>query len=132
MVIGSVKGVTGFSLDYSKDGNIWQIGVMSINSIRDTGTFKVPFTAQYGFYRGLAEGRNEYSKVFFVFDPLPINFTDWKLERKVMQDILSWKVENESNIKKYLISRSTDGVHFTYVEEVQANGSTYYRVPIKK
>lgn len=130
--VGNIKNVTGFSLEYSKDAKAWS-NLKTINTVKDTGVYKLPVSPLvYGFYRVKVLGVTEASVIVNFFNPLPVTLTNWTLRSIGNYDILGWRSQNESNIKKYLISRSTDGVHFNYLQEVTAKGNSDYKITIRK
>lgn len=55
---------------------------------------------------------------------LPLTFTSFKAYRQNNNINIEWKTENESNIKKYDIEKSTDGIHFISAFEIAANNGT--------
>lgn len=52
-----------------------------------------------------------------------VNFGATKINQSV---VLNWNVENELNLKYYIVERSTDGVHFTKVGEVSGQSLSKY------
>ncbi len=130
VTISNLKNVTGFSVQYSRDNIVWSDAI--VLPIPDTGTYKFPFAAFTGFYRVKAIGVNQYSVTVKVLNALPVTVSNFWRVSDGQNDILMWHVEGESNIKKYLISRSLDGVHFEYVGEVPANGKSDYQIKIAR
>ncbi|MBL7767188.1 MAG: T9SS type A sorting domain-containing protein [Chitinophagaceae bacterium] len=52
--------------------------------------------------------------------PLPVYFESFEISRNHGVPVLNWTVINESNIKGYLVERSTDGVNFSAIHEEPA------------
>ncbi|MBS1927387.1 MAG: T9SS type A sorting domain-containing protein [Chitinophagaceae bacterium] len=75
------------------------------------------FSLQPGEYRVL------------VSSPITIPVTIISFNGKKSGDfnILSWKVNNEIDVQKYVVERSADGVHFSQIGEVNANGASNYQ-----
>lgn len=90
---------------------------------------------------------NRFRIVFAIAEkgPLPVTFTDINAHLLDAGSVLvNWKVENESNIKEYVVERSADGIHFTavgktdskhqtaalyqWLDEKPGTGYVYYRI----
>ncbi len=54
---------------------------------------------------------------------LPVQFTSIQLQRKNNDVQVSWGVENEINMVKYVVEYASDAVHFTPVTEVASSNS---------
>jgi hypothetical protein len=54
---------------------------------------------------------------------LPVQFTSIQLQRKNNEVQVSWGVENEINMVKYVVEYASDAVHFTPVTEVASSNS---------
>jgi hypothetical protein len=64
---------------------------------------------------------------FFVKTPsgaLPLQKLDFTGTAKQLENVLVWKTEQEVNIKKYVLQKSTDAVNFEDIYEVLANNNT--------
>jgi len=57
---------------------------------------------------------------------LPVTLINFSGKKNGNINVLSWKVNNEINVRNYVVERSNDGVSFSPVGEVSANGSTTY------
>lgn len=85
---------------------------------------------------------NRFLVIFRPLKPMPVTFNGVKAEKKESSVQVSWKVENEINVKQYNIEKSTYGVSFNTIGNVgadksenylfndvnPANGINYYRV----
>ena len=58
---------------------------------------------------------------------LPVQFTTIQLQRKNNEVQVSWGVENEINMVKYVVEYAADAVHFAPVKEVASSNSTSSR-----
>ncbi|MGG9972080.1 beta strand repeat-containing protein [Ferruginibacter sp. SUN002] len=58
--------------------------------------------------------------------PLPVTFNTVKATPENKNIAVEWKVENELNIKNYEVQRAADGVNFSTVATVTADGSAGY------
>ncbi len=58
--------------------------------------------------------------VFREMAPMPVTFTSINASQKNADILVQWKVENESNILRYEIEKSTDGNNFTKAGTVAA------------
>jgi Ig-like domain CHU_C associated/GEVED domain/Bacterial Ig-like domain (group 2) len=69
---------------------------------------------------------DRFRLVFKQLAPVPVTFVDVKAV-KVSKDVnVSWKVENEINIASYVVERSSNGIAFTAIDNVLANGTSVY------
>lgn len=80
--------------------------------------------------------------VFKPLTPVPVSFTDIKAEKQQRNALVTWKVENETNIDHYIVEESVDGRNFvtlgsqaasginTYsmLDRITKSGNNYYRV----
>jgi hypothetical protein len=55
---------------------------------------------------------------------LPVTFTSIIAQSKNTNIAVSWNVENELNIAKYIVQRSANGINFTDVAVIPAKGNT--------
>ncbi|UAY50713.1 beta strand repeat-containing protein [Ferruginibacter albus] len=88
-------------------------------------TTKVNFTVTAN---AASQAVNRFKIVFAFPDggPLPVTFTTVNA-RKTNDDIkVQWNVQNELNIKQYIVEKSVDGNTFTAVATVKANGAIQY------
>jgi hypothetical protein len=63
-----------------------------------------------------------------VSTPLPLEIIDFEgiLEKK--NAVLTWRVASESNLEHYLVEKSEDGIHFSFLKKIKAknqNAATY-------
>jgi hypothetical protein len=58
--------------------------------------------------------------------PLPVTFVDVKAIKQKEQINVTWKVENEINIREYAVEKSVNGVNFAKVGTVLATGLNEY------
>ncbi|UEG49485.1 hypothetical protein LK994_12660 [Ferruginibacter lapsinanis] len=57
---------------------------------------------------------------------LPVTISSIKAAQQNSNISVDWKVENEVNIKSYVVERSVDGIHFTAAGTINAAGSSMY------
>jgi 1,4-alpha-glucan branching enzyme len=57
---------------------------------------------------------------------LPVTIVNFSGRSNDGNNLLSWQVENEINVVRYELQRSTDGTHFENIGLVSANGSRNY------
>lgn len=118
-------------------------GIVS-NIDLDDDTTKYMFTASDAI--PATKAANRFSVVFTPAGLLPVNFSSIKAFEINNNVNVEWNVENEVNVQKYNIERSTDGIHFSFVssKDVTASqsgtkkyvwtdistltGTTYYRI----
>ncbi len=65
--------------------------------------------------------------IFIENSILPVRFIDFSAVSNNDQVSLKWIVSNETNVNRYIVERSTDGVHFTAIKEIaflQTNNPT--------
>jgi hypothetical protein len=65
------------------------------------------------------------SYVNILAGPLPVTFTGILAQRHSNDISVSWTVENESSMQKYVVEHSADGVHFKDSHEVDALNSSF-------
>ena len=102
-------------------------------------------TTTYNFVVSNNPGANSSSRFKIVFRPistLPVTFLDIKAKAQTKQVNVNWSVTQEVNIQRYTIERSTNGVDFTEIGNVNAlqmssyqfvdqnpvKGSIYYKI----
>jgi hypothetical protein len=66
---------------------------------------------------------NRFRMVFKLLAPVPVTFTDIRADKQQKNVLVSWKVENEVNIREYAIEKSADGRNFTQVATKAATGN---------
>jgi hypothetical protein len=66
---------------------------------------------------------NRFRLVFRALAPLPVSFVDVRADKQGQNVKVTWKVEQELNISRYEIEKSTDGRLFNFAGSVQANGN---------
>ncbi|MFM7710159.1 MAG: beta strand repeat-containing protein [Ferruginibacter sp.] len=71
-----------------------------------------------------ATGR--FRLVFRPLAPVPVTYTDVKAEKDEKRVRVTWTVENEVNIARYQIEKSTDGTSFTTMSQQAATSSRAY------
>ena len=92
----------------------------------------------------LSKAPDRFSVIFRPMGALPVTITSLKAKEKEGDILVEWKVENELNISKYEVERSTEGNHFVKIGEVasknlkageykwldenKVNGYNYYRL----
>lgn len=54
---------------------------------------------------------------------LPVNLTDFSVRRSNGVNILNWSTQQELNTRHFVVERSTDGVAYTGIGQVAANGN---------
>ncbi|MBC7865954.1 MAG: hypothetical protein H7X88_00315, partial [Gloeobacteraceae cyanobacterium ES-bin-316] len=89
---------------------------------------------------------NRFSVVFVAMAPLPVSFASVRASKKTPGILVEWKVENELNIKEYVLEKSADGITFypvntqsamrsnssttwyNYLDESMLSGNNFYRI----
>jgi hypothetical protein len=69
---------------------------------------------------------NRFKVIFKVSVVLPVTFTNINATRAGNTVSVKWNIENELNVSKYLVQRSSDGVNFETVGSVSANSINSY------
>ena len=69
---------------------------------------------------------DRFRMVFKKLAPVPVTFVDIKAEKQKDAVKVSWKVENEINVRNYTVERSANGRNFTEMGTVPATGSSLY------
>lgn len=64
--------------------------------------------------------------VFKSLNTTPVKFTNVKATQQSGAVAVEWKVENEVNVKTYEVEKSADGIHFTKVGSIIADGKVAY------
>ncbi|MBP6430200.1 MAG: endonuclease [Ferruginibacter sp.] len=57
---------------------------------------------------------------------LPVTITNLSAKKVSNNAVISWKISNEQSIRKYEIERSSNGITFEKIGEVNSNGNTTY------
>lgn len=74
---------------------------------------------------------DRFSLVYYTSGPLPVYFSSVKGYNQGSNNVVEWKVENELNINRYVIEKSTDGRNFstggTQPATGNNNGSVMYK-----
>jgi len=88
-------------------------------SLNDTSNINFTVNGQPGSY---AQNRFQliYTNISVAAGPLPVNFTGIHASRKNNNIQLSWTVEDEIALQKYIVEYATDGFHFKALEEVKS------------
>ena len=66
---------------------------------------------------------DRFRVVFSAARPLPVGFSTIKAAQQGKNIAVEWKVDNELNVRRYDVEKSTDGRNFTKLGEVNAKGS---------
>lgn len=63
-----------------------------------------------------------------VSGPLPVSFTAVNAFNKNREVMIEWKMATEINSKEFIVEKSTDGINFSYLSTVKANGlNSFYQ-----
>ena len=73
-----------------------------------------------------AYASDRFRIIFKQLRPLPVTFVDVKAIKQKEQINVTWKVENEINIREYAVEKSANGVNFIKVATVLASGLNEY------
>ncbi|MEP7165283.1 MAG: alpha-amylase family glycosyl hydrolase [Ferruginibacter sp.] len=68
----------------------------------------------------------EYHVYLNQFVPIPVTLISFTGKNTGNINLLSWTVNNEQDLSRYELERSTDGLHFSTVGSVTATGSSNY------
>ena len=90
-------------------------------SLNTTSTIDFDITNDAGSYNP-----DRFRIVFKVLRPVPVTFVDVKAVKQEKNVLISWRVDNEININKYVVEKSNDGVHFIAIGNKSATGSSTY------
>jgi glycosidase len=74
------------------------------------------FTLQPGEYRIFTP----------TYLPIPVTLVSFNGKNNGVNNILSWAVNNEDNLRRYELERSIDGVHYANVGNLNATGNSNY------
>jgi len=66
---------------------------------------------------------NRFMIVFRPLGVVPVTFTSINAWQQNSSIAVQWQVENQLNIKQYIVEKSTDGINFTEVATVTATGN---------
>jgi len=88
--------------------------------VSNTDTTRVNFTIinDAGSYAA-----NRFRLVFRALAPVPVSFVDVRADKQGPDVKVTWKVEQELNMSRYEIEKSTDGRQFSFAGSVQAIGN---------
>lgn len=88
--------------------------------ISKTDTTTVPF-----YITSAAESftANRFRIIYKEANVLPVTFSNVKASKRNKQAVIDWTVENEINIRKYEVEKSTDGSNFVLVNTTAANSN---------
>ncbi|UAY51277.1 hypothetical protein [Ferruginibacter albus] len=92
-----------------------------------------------------SQAANRFQIIFNGDNALPVTFTSVKAGKQQNKAAVQWNVENQTNIKEYIVERSADGKNFSQAAIVNANtnssttsynwtddasitGDSYYRI----
>ncbi|WP_218029039.1 Ig-like domain-containing protein [Segetibacter aerophilus] len=117
------------TLDTDGDGMLDQFDFLNSNSLTATNKFKNVTNSQMGangtwsgptpsgsavqLIRSFPSGDRDWRASYIL--PLPILEFSGILEKNVSK--LKWKVENEEEVKNYVLERSRDGVNFSPIDQ---------------
>jgi hypothetical protein len=73
-----------------------------------------------------AYASDRFRIIFKQLRPLPVTFVDVKATKQKEQINVTWKVENEINIREYAVEKSANGVNFVKIGTVIASGISEY------
>ncbi len=75
---------------------------------------------------------NSFSEFWFnngganISQPQPIILFSFDAAKQSGKALLSWKIRNEINAAKFVIERSADGINYTDIDSIAANGAGQY------
>ncbi len=90
-------------------------------SMSERTTFDFAVSTNVGAYAS-----DRFRIIFKQLRPLPVTFVDVKAIKQKEQINVTWKVENEINIREYAVEKSANGVNFAKVGTVMATGLNEY------
>jgi hypothetical protein len=90
-------------------------------SMSEKTTFDFSVNTNVGAYAS-----DRFRIIFKQLRPLPVTFVDVKAIKQKEQINVTWKVENEINIREYAVEKSANGVNFAKVRTVLASGLNEY------
>ena len=94
------------------------LGTSTQLNLNDLTTYDFTVTAD-----GASAATGRFMIVFYTNGPLPVTFTDIRVWQQGKDNAVEWKTDNEVNISKYEVERSTDGTAFSKVGTVDATGN---------
>jgi len=59
--------------------------------------------------------------------PLPLLLTNFEARQNGRKNLLTWRTANEINVQNFEIERSSNGINFSSIGEVAANGTMHYQ-----
>ena len=68
----------------------------------------------------------EYHVYLNQFVPIPVTLISFNGKNNGNYNLLSWTVNNEQDLRRYELERSTDGLHFSTAGNIDATGNTNY------
>jgi hypothetical protein len=126
------------------------LGFLEDNYLHSSTPLNLNDTTEVNFIVNTDPGsiaQNRFRIIFKTdpsFAPLPLTFTFVKAYQQQDHINIDWKTENETNMKKYIVERLTDGSNFVKQADVNANnlasnnyhwvdtypaeGNNYYRI----
>jgi len=90
-------------------------------SLSERTVFDFAISTNVGAY-----STDRFRIIFKQLRPLPVTFVDVKAIKQKEQVNVTWKVENEINIRDYAVEKSANGVNFAKVGTVLASGLNEY------
>ncbi|MDB5277548.1 MAG: hypothetical protein JWR61_2503, partial [Ferruginibacter sp.] len=105
-------GMVGYLLDS-------YLGTSTLVSLDGKTTVKFSINAA-----AASAATNRFKIVFKTTTVLPVTFTSVKAYQQNTAIAVEWNVENEINMVKYDVEKSTDGSTFTYVNTTDVSGTS--------
>ncbi|MDQ8004632.1 MAG: T9SS type A sorting domain-containing protein [Pedobacter sp.] len=115
--------MVGIAMDLSNTG--FFPAATQIETPLRAGLYFTRTTADAGFTLGAGAGRYMASAVT-EDEVLPVTISTFTAKLNNNKVALNWTVGTETNVNRYEVERSTNGVDFIKVAEVVANGSSSY------
>jgi len=71
---------------------------------------------------------NNYKATFTIAPALPVRLVDFKATNKQGKTLLTWSTLSEENFSRFIVQRSTDGIHFDDIASLNAKGNSSTRI----
>lgn len=68
--------------------------------------------------------KNKVLEKNIFFGVVPVKFTEWYAIAQADKIVLQWKTTNETNLLKFIIETSTDGIHFVPLADVPGKNNS--------
>lgn len=126
------KGFKNMTIDYSIDGNTWMnVGQLELPEASGNNNYTgfdgfdfggvsaryVLLTAIDTWDGGNCAGLSEF-KIDVNSVPLPLDLLSFSATPQKDDILLSWESLNESNFSHFEIEKSTDGIHFAFIKNI--------------